>query len=164
MQFQIDTRPGVRNLTAAIGYGLSCLLYRPTAGARNTVGIMGAFDVEAARTVRNYSRVVDFVAEFIVEVGVVSVIRGINTTDVCDVDNALRLPDRICGKKVRYAHPRRGGWVAACITHTVSGFFQTGASGKKREVVLAEAVVYRKFAVAGEDQAQTNRGNQNQGE
>jgi hypothetical protein len=62
---------------------------------------MRAFDVEAAGAIRNYSRVVDLMAEFVVEVRVVRVIRGINTTDVCDVENALRLPYGVCGKKIR---------------------------------------------------------------
>jgi hypothetical protein len=118
-----------------------------------------AFDVEIAGTVGNHGRVVDLVAEFVVEVVVVSCGAGrIDAVPVDDVQDAVGLSNRIDRQKIRKTHTSRGGvWVGAGEAHAVPSFLEAGAGRKISRVVLAEAAVDGQLAVAGKDHSQSDR-------
>jgi len=123
---------------------------------------VGAFDVEGTRAVSNDPRVVDVVAELVVEVGVIAKVSGIDARDIVDVQDAVGLADRIRGQEVGNAHSYRIGYVRAFIPHAIPGFFDAGAGSKVCEVILTKAVVHRHFAVAGKDHSQSDCSDQNQ--
>ena len=65
---------------------------------------MRALDIEASRTVCNEQRVVDFVTQFVVEIGIVVEVCGVDAAPVGDVEHAVGLTDRSGRQQVGETH------------------------------------------------------------
>ena len=121
---------------------------------------MRALDVISTRTIWNQSRIIDFVAELVVEVSVVGEVGRIDSSRVDDIEHAARLANRIRGQQVGNTHTCGGRTVRGGIAHPIARLFQAGAGSEVFEMVLAEAAVHRRFAVRGKDHSQSDGGNQ----
>jgi hypothetical protein len=103
---------------------------------------MRAFDVEGARTVRNHQRIVEIVAEFVIKVSAVGRVRRIHTGNIDDIEHTLGLPERSRRQQIGDTHGRRSSGFGAFVTHAIAGLFETRASGKICQVILAIALVH----------------------